>query len=60
MLFPTDTKGFRVARKLKKIGNHASDTAGFAFDDCRIPVRYLLGEENQGFFYIAMNSRASG
>ncbi|MEK6607828.1 MAG: acyl-CoA dehydrogenase family protein [Myxococcota bacterium] len=55
VLFPTDTKGFRVARKLKKIGNHASDTAELAFDDCRIPVRYLLGEENQGFFYIMMN-----
>jgi alkylation response protein AidB-like acyl-CoA dehydrogenase len=55
VLFPTDTKGFSVTRKLKKMGNHASDTAELAFDDCRIPRRYLLGEENQGFKYIMMN-----
>lgn len=55
ILFPTDTKGFKVARKLKKIGNHASDTAELSFEDCRVPARYLLGEENQGFYYIMMN-----
>ncbi len=55
LVFPTDTKGFRVTRKLKKIGNHASDTAELAFEDCRVPTRYLLGEENQGFYYIMMN-----
>jgi citronellyl-CoA dehydrogenase len=55
MLFPTDTKGFRVAKKLKKIGNHASDTAELSFEDCKIPARYILGEENQGFYYIMMN-----
>jgi len=55
VLFPTDTKGFKVTRKIKKIGNHASDTAELSFEDCRIPARYLLGEENQGFYYIMMN-----
>ncbi len=55
LLFPTDTKGFSVTRKLEKIGNHASDTAELAFEDCRIPTRYLLGEENQGFYHIMMN-----
>ncbi len=55
LLFPTDVPGFRVARKLKKIGNHASDTAELAFEDCRVPARYLLGEENQGFYYVMMN-----
>ncbi len=55
VLFPTDTPGFKVTRKLKKIGNHASDTAELAFEDCKIPARYLLGEENQGFYYIMMN-----
>jgi citronellyl-CoA dehydrogenase len=55
MLFPTDTKGFRVARKLKKIGNHASDTAELVFEDCRVPARCLLGDENAGFYYIMMN-----
>ena len=27
VLFPTDVKGFKVARKIHKAGNHASDTA---------------------------------
>jgi citronellyl-CoA dehydrogenase len=54
-LVPTKTKGFSVAKKLKKIGNHASDTAELAFEDLRIPKRYLLGEENQGFMYLMQN-----
>lgn len=55
VLFPTDTKGFSVGRKLKKLGNKASDTAELHFDNCRIPRRYLLGEEGQGFYYLMQN-----
>ena len=55
VLFPTDTRGFSVSRLLAKMGNHASDTAELAFDDCRIPARYLLGQENMGFYYIMQN-----
>jgi citronellyl-CoA dehydrogenase len=55
VLFPTDTKGFSVGKKLKKIGNKASDTAELHFDDCRIPQRYLLGEEGHGFYYLMQN-----
>ncbi len=54
-LVPTKTKGFSVSKKLKKIGNHASDTAELAFEDMRVPSRYLLGEENQGFMYLMQN-----
>ena len=54
-LVPTDTKGFRVSKKLKKIGNHSSDTAELSFDDMRVPKRYLLGEENMGFMYLMQN-----
>ena len=53
--FPTDTPGFHVSRKLEKIGNHCSDTAELFFEDCRIPKRYLLGEEGMGFVYIMQN-----
>jgi citronellyl-CoA dehydrogenase len=53
--FPTDTKGFSVSKKLDKVGNLASDTALLYFEDCRIPARYLLGEENQGFYHIMTN-----
>src|SRR5271154_5556292 len=54
-LVPTKTKGFTVANKLKKIGNHSSDTAELAFEDMRVPKRYLLGEENMGFMYLMQN-----
>jgi citronellyl-CoA dehydrogenase len=55
VLFPTDTKGYSVGKKLKKIGNKSSDTAELHFDNCRIPRRYLLGEEGQGFYYLMTN-----
>ena len=54
-LVPTKTKGFTVSKKLKKIGNLSSDTAELAFEDMRIPKRYLLGEENMGFMYLMQN-----
>jgi citronellyl-CoA dehydrogenase len=55
VVLPTDVKGFSVGRLLEKMGNHASDTAELHFDNCRIPQRYLIGEENHGFRYIMMN-----
>jgi citronellyl-CoA dehydrogenase len=55
VLCPTDVKGFSIGRKLKKLGNHSSDTAELHFEDVRIPRRYLLGEENHGFVYIMRN-----
>ena len=54
-LVPTKTKGFHVAKKLKKIGNKSSDTAELFLEDVRIPKRWLLGEENQGFMYLMQN-----
>lgn len=55
VLFPTDVKGFSVGKKLKKVGNLASDTAELFFDHCRIPKRYVLGEMNRGFYYVMEN-----
>jgi citronellyl-CoA dehydrogenase len=53
--FPTDVKGFTVSKKLDKVGNLSSDTAILFFEDCRIPARYVLGEENEGFYHIMTN-----
>ncbi len=53
--FPTDVKGYSVSKKLSKIGNLSSDTALLFFEDCRIPARYLLGEENMGFYHVMTN-----
>ena len=55
VLFPTKTKGFSVGKKLKKIGNLASDTAELFFDECRVPARYILGKKDNGFYYIMEN-----
>ena len=42
--------GFRVGRRLEKLGQHASDTAELFLDGVRIPADHLLGEvEGQGF-----------
>ena len=49
IVFPTDTAGFSVSRKLDKLGNRSSDTAELAFDDCRVPVDHTIGEVGQGF-----------
>ncbi len=51
VIIDRDTPGVS-ATKLEKLGWHASDTGEIAFDDVRIPVENLLGQENQGFFYI--------
>jgi citronellyl-CoA dehydrogenase len=55
LTFPTDVKGFSVSKKLDKIGNLSSDTAILFFEDCKVPARYVLGEENEGFYHIMTN-----
>ncbi len=40
------------ATKLNKLGWRASDTGEMAFDEVKVSVENLLGEENRGFFYI--------
>jgi isovaleryl-CoA dehydrogenase len=42
------TPGFRVAQKLVKMGFRGSQTAELVFEECRIPARNRLGEENLG------------
>ena len=55
LVIETDTPGFQVARKLRKMGWDASDTAELSFEDCRVPVENLLGEEGHGFVGIMQN-----
>jgi citronellyl-CoA dehydrogenase len=49
IVFPTDTPGFSVSRKLRKLGNRSSDTAELSFVDCRVPVANTIGQIDQGF-----------
>ena len=47
--------GFAVARKLDKMGWLCSDTAELSFQDVRVPVANLIGEEGTGFYQIMRN-----
>ena len=40
--------GFSVTKKLEKLGNHSSDTAELAFDDCYVPKGRMIGEKEGG------------
>jgi alkylation response protein AidB-like acyl-CoA dehydrogenase len=43
------TPGFLAGRKEDKLGMRASETTEVRFEQCRIPIDHLLGEEGQGF-----------
>ena len=43
-----DSKGIS-RQKIHKIGMHSSDTAQLFFDDVRVPVRNVIGQEGMGF-----------
>jgi citronellyl-CoA dehydrogenase len=48
---PMKTRGISVAKKIKKIGMMSSDTAQLHFDEVRVPQRFRIGGEGQGFIY---------
>ena len=51
IIVPMKTPGISVARKIRKMGMHSSDTAQLHFDDVRVPQRFRIGEEGMGFMY---------
>lgn len=46
---PFDRPGVTPGKKENKLGMRSSDTSSLVLEDCRVPRRYLLGEEGQGF-----------
>jgi alkylation response protein AidB-like acyl-CoA dehydrogenase len=58
-IVPTRTPGYNVARLEDKLGQHSSDTAQINFDDCRVPVENLIGQEGEGY-KIALSSLEGG
>ena len=46
------TPGFEVSKKLDKHGWLCSDTAELSYQDVRVPVANLVGEEGEGFYYV--------
>ena len=55
LVIEADNPGYSASEKLKKTGWWASDTAEIFFDDCKVPVENLIGEENLGFYAIMDN-----
>ena len=52
VLVEADTEGFRKGRNLEKIGMKAQDTSELFFNEARVPMTNMLGEEGQGFVYL--------
>ena len=49
-----EADGFRRGRNLEKMGQHAADTSELFFDDVKVPMSNLLGEEEGKGFYQLM------
>jgi acyl-CoA dehydrogenase len=52
ILVEADTPGFVRGRKLDKLGLVGQDTSELFFEDCRVPVANLLGQEGRGFYML--------
>ena len=52
ILVESDAEGFERGRNLDKIGLKSNDTSELFFNDVRVPMTNLLGEENKGFVYL--------
>ncbi len=55
LLIPADSEGVSRTQLDKKQGWWCSDTATIYFDDVKVPVENLIGEENKGFRVIMNN-----
>tara|TARA_R110002111_G_scaffold262444_2_gene338534 strand:+ start:5837 stop:6976 length:1140 start_codon:yes stop_codon:yes gene_type:complete len=49
IIVETDRPGFERGRNLEKIGQKAADTSELFFQDVRVPVTNLVGNEGEGF-----------
>ena len=48
---PMDADGVEIARQIDKMGMRASDTAQVFLDGVRVPQKYIIGKEGDGFKY---------
>ncbi|MEP3248229.1 MAG: acyl-CoA dehydrogenase family protein [Sneathiella sp.] len=58
-LINTDTSGYDVSRHEATMGQKASDHCQITFNECRVPVSNLLGEEGAGY-RIALSNLEGG
>ena len=52
LIVDTTMPGFTKGKRLKKVGLKGQDTSELFFDNVKVPVENLLGEENNGFIYL--------
>lgn len=45
-------EGFRAGPTLDKLGMRGSSTGELVFEDCKVPAKNLLGEENKGVYVL--------
>ena len=50
-----DFPGFKVSKKLKKMGMKGSPTAELSFDQCEVPEANLVGKENESVAHMMNN-----
>ena len=58
-IVPTNTPGFIRAEPDKKMGISAAHSCSMFFEDMRVPAKYLLGKEGEGF-KVAMSTLDGG
>ena len=58
-IVPTSAPGYSAARLEDKLGQHSSDTAQVNFDNCRVPLESLIGNEGEGY-KIALSALEGG
>lgn len=49
IIVPTSSPGVSFSERLNKLGMRSSDTAQIFLDNVRVPQRYLVGQEGDGF-----------
>lgn len=47
-----DFEGFSIAQKLDKLGMRGSNTGELVFQDCKVPVKNVLGQVNKGIYVL--------
>ena len=55
LVLESGMEGLERGRNLEKIGMHAQDTAELFFNNVKVPVENLLGQDGKGFKYLMHN-----
>lgn len=51
-LIERDMPGFKSMPKLDKLGMRGSNTCELVFEDCKVPAKNLVGQENKGVYVL--------